>query len=76
MPIYEYACEDCHHQFETLVRSSTVPTCPKCQSTQLHKLLSVPAPAVTESAAPAMPAGCGGCPAMGNPAACAAHHLN
>jgi putative FmdB family regulatory protein len=74
MPIYEYACQDCQHEFEALVRSSTVPECPQCHSTQLAKKLSVPAPAVTEGAAPPLPAGCGGCPAMGNPSACAMHH--
>ena len=35
MPIYEYACHDCGREFETLVRSDTVPACPRCHSTQL-----------------------------------------
>jgi putative FmdB family regulatory protein len=66
MPIYEYACQDCHQHFEALVRSDTVPSCPKCQSTQLEKLLSVPAkPMGGDSDLPAMPAGCGGCPGAG-----------
>ena len=30
MPIFEYACQDCGKQFETLVRSDTVPECPAC----------------------------------------------
>lgn len=76
MPIYEYACQDCGKEFEALVRSSTVPECPSCHSTQLAKKLSVPAPAVTDAAAAPMPAGCGGCPAMGNAAACAMHHAH
>ena len=37
MPIYEYACQDCGREFETLVRSDTVPACPQCHSTQLDK---------------------------------------
>ncbi|GAP35506.1 FmdB family zinc ribbon protein [Piscinibacter sakaiensis] len=41
MPIYEYACEDCHHGFEALVRHDTVPACPRCGSTRLNKQLSV-----------------------------------
>ena len=43
MPIDEYACQDCGREFETLVRSSTVPECPQCpqcHSTELEKQLS------------------------------------
>ncbi len=66
MPIFEYACQDCSHRFETLVRSDTVPACPQCHSTQLEKLLSVPAkPMGSDSDLPAMPAGCGGCAQAG-----------
>lgn len=62
MPIFEYACQDCSHSFETLVRSDTVPACPQCHSTHLEKLLSVPAkPAGSDNALPAMPPGCGVC---------------
>ena len=32
MPIFEYACQQCAHTFEVLVRSSTVPECPHCHS--------------------------------------------
>ena len=70
MPIFEYNCRDCTHDFEMLVRSDTVPACPKCGSTHLEKLLSVPAkPAGTDSM-PAMPAGCGGCGQAGMPWGC------
>ncbi len=66
MPIFEYACQDCSHQFETLVRSDTVPACPQCHSTQLEKLLSVPAkPMGSDSPLPALPTGCNGCAAAG-----------
>ena len=41
MPIYEYACHDCGKQFETLVRSDTVPACPACGSVQLEKPVCV-----------------------------------
>ena len=40
MPIYEYECRGCHHQFEQLVRTGDVPACPKCQSGDLERLLS------------------------------------
>ncbi len=42
MPIYEYVCEDCSHQFEELVssRDKTGPQCPKCNSVNVRKLMS------------------------------------
>ena len=74
MPIYEYACQDCGHEFEALVRSSTVPECPQCHSTQLAKQLSAPA-AVGAGAqpAPAMAGPCGTCGHPDGPGACALH---
>jgi putative FmdB family regulatory protein len=43
MPIFEYRCQGCGHQFETLVLKGTVPVCPACKSDALERLLSVPA---------------------------------
>ncbi|MEZ5292271.1 MAG: zinc ribbon domain-containing protein [Vicinamibacterales bacterium] len=43
MPIFEYTCRACQHQFETLVRTGGTPACPKCASVDLEKLLSLPA---------------------------------
>ncbi len=40
MPIYEYQCRGCGHDFETLVRSSEQPSCPACHSHDLERLLS------------------------------------
>jgi putative FmdB family regulatory protein len=72
MPIYEYACRDCANEFEALVRTGTVPSCPACGSVELEKQLSVFATtAVTESSAPAMPSPCGSCANPGGPGACA-----
>lgn len=45
MPIYDYTCKTCGHPFEMLVRSDTVPACPKCTSTTLEKGVSPLAPA-------------------------------
>jgi len=42
MPIYEYKCKGCGHEFEALVRTSDVPECPSCKSTDLDRLLSLP----------------------------------
>jgi putative FmdB family regulatory protein len=72
MPIYEYACRDCANEFETLVRTGTVPTCPACGSVELEKQLSVFATtAVAESPAQTMPSPCGSCGNPGGPGACA-----
>jgi len=75
MPIYEYACQDCGRQFETLVRSDSVPECPQCHSTQLAKQLSVFATAASGPAPmPAAAAGpCGSCGHPDGPGACAFH---
>lgn len=46
MPIYEFRCDACGKEFETLVRRfDERPACPDCRSTAVTKLLSVPAPA-------------------------------
>ena len=43
MPIYEYSCNSCHHQFEVLVRSSQTPVCASCGSADLDRIFSLPA---------------------------------
>ena len=40
MPIYEYQCRGCGHEFELLVLRDTVPACPSCSGKDLEKLLS------------------------------------
>jgi putative FmdB family regulatory protein len=40
MPIFEYECRACGHQFELIVLKSTVVACPSCQSADLEQLLS------------------------------------
>lgn len=44
MPIYEYECRDCGHQFEALQKVSDAPLrkCPECGKPKLRKLLSAP----------------------------------
>ena len=71
MPIYEYRCKDCGKDFEALVRSSTQPACPACQSVALEKKLSVFATAGA-GAEPAMAMGpCGSCGHPDGPGSCA-----
>ena len=45
MPIYEYKCERCDHQFEILQKISDKPasTCPACNADSLRKLISAAA---------------------------------
>jgi putative FmdB family regulatory protein len=71
MPIYEYACNRCGHEFETLVRRGVAPDCPDCHSTDLAKKLSVFATGGSADTAPvaAGPCGSGGHP--GGPGSCA-----
>lgn len=45
MPIYVYLCRGCAQDFELLVRSDTVPTCPTCGNRELEKRVSLTAPA-------------------------------
>lgn len=42
MPIYEYRCKTCEHNFELLVRGKTEPSCPSCKGQDLERLLSLP----------------------------------
>ena len=44
MPIYEYACRSCEHQFETIHKASepVLTDCPECGEASLRKLLSAP----------------------------------
>lgn len=46
MPIFEYRCKACEHEFEALVLPHTAaePECPECHSKDLEKLLSAFAP--------------------------------
>ena len=56
MPIFEYKCRGCGNEFEALVRKSDTPTCPSCSSTELEKLLSLPALKTESTKAQAMKA--------------------
>lgn len=42
MPIYEYACTECGHEFELLVRGEMTPACPACESQDLERRMSLP----------------------------------
>ncbi len=40
MPIFEYQCKGCGHQFECLVFGKEKPSCPSCESNEVCKLMS------------------------------------
>jgi|SRR5262245_30800725 len=42
MPVYEYACEKCGHEFEAEQRITEDPlkTCPRCRARKLKRLIS------------------------------------
>jgi putative FmdB family regulatory protein len=42
MPIYEYLCEKCKHEFEAEQRITDAPirTCPKCRARKVKRLIS------------------------------------
>ena len=42
MPIFDYSCNGCSHEFEALVRGSNVPSCPQCGSQDLERKLAFP----------------------------------
>lgn len=69
MPIFEYVCQSCRHEFETLVRAGEAAACTSCGSSELEKKLSVFAAGKGE--APAAPAPCGACGHPGGPGSCA-----
>jgi len=70
MPLFEYVCRDCQHQFETLVTASRQPVCPVCESRELEKQLSVFAvTAKSSNSAPAF-GPCGSCGDRRGPGSC------
>jgi putative FmdB family regulatory protein len=62
MPIFEYACKECSHEFEALVFGNNKPECPKCHGKKLESKLSVFAVSAKGAEVAAPSAGpCGSC---------------
>jgi putative FmdB family regulatory protein len=72
MPLYEYECRSCHHQFELLVRESTELECPACRGHELEKQLSVFAVSASPGDRPSTRAvaPCGACGHPDGPGSC------
>ncbi len=69
MPMFEYRCTRCGHEFEELVFGDKTPVCPACHAEATEKLISKPCRHCegsgmgdfAPSAAPASGGGCAGC---------------
>ncbi len=79
MPIFEYACKQCHHEFEALVYGGQQAECPTCHGSELSPLLSVfsvSAKASSSAVAAPSPGGCGSCGDPRGPGACSMPDLD
>jgi putative FmdB family regulatory protein len=71
MPIFEYVCRECNHEFEALIYGSEKAACPKCHSRRLAPQLSVFAVAAKGSSTPTRSVGaCGSCGDPRGPGSC------
>ncbi len=71
MPIYEFACAECRHEFEELVHGGVRPPCPKCGSAKVEKKFSTFAVAGASGKSEEPPPGaCGRCGDPRGPGAC------
>jgi putative FmdB family regulatory protein len=71
MPIFEYVCKACDHQFEALVYGRDKAECPRCHSKKLTPQLSVFAVTPKASQATSAPTeACGTCGDPRGPGAC------
>ncbi len=77
MPIFEYVCKDCNHEFEALVYGNQKAECPKCHGKKLTPQLSVFAVAAKGSSASANTGrACGSCGDPRGPGACSLPDLD
>jgi putative FmdB family regulatory protein len=71
MPIFEYICQECDHEFEAIVLGQQKATCPKCESKKLKQQISKFAVSGSEKSAPSAAASpCGSCGDPRGPGAC------
>jgi putative FmdB family regulatory protein len=73
MPLFEYTCQSCGHQFEHLTRADREAACPTCNGRALNKHLSTFAVGANGSGARtdfAAPGPCGSCGDPRGPGAC------
>jgi putative FmdB family regulatory protein len=79
MPIFEYICKECQHEFEALVFGRDKAKCPKCQSQKLSPQLSVfamSAKGVSPKGSSVPTGACGSCGDPRGPGACSLGDLD
>jgi putative FmdB family regulatory protein len=77
MPIFEYICKECDHQFEALVYGKQKAECPKCHGSKLAPQLSVFAVSAKDNSAAASSSGaCGSCGDPRGPGSCSLPNMN
>ena len=77
MPIFEYICQECDHEFEVLVFGRDKAECPKCHGRKLAPQLSVFAVSAKSGSTSSAPLGpCGSCGDPRGPGACALRDLD
>ena len=77
MPIFEYICQGCDHQFEALVYGDAKAECPNCHGQKLTPQLSVFAVSTKASSSTRSSTGaCGSCGDPRGPGACTLPDLN
>jgi len=78
MPIFEYLCENCDHEFEALVYGKQKAECPKCHGKKLKAQLSVFAVSAKGTSSMAVSSGgeCGSCGDPRGPGSCSMPDLD
>jgi putative FmdB family regulatory protein len=78
MPIFEYVCGKCNHEFEALVYGSQKAECPKCHGKKLKTQLSVFAVSGKGMSSSPAPSGgaCGSCGDPRGPGSCSMPDLD
>jgi putative FmdB family regulatory protein len=76
MPIFEYLCRECKHEFEAIVLGSKTAKCPKCESKKLEQRLSRFAAGKSSAGAANSGGPCGSCGDPRGPGACSLDDMN
>ena len=76
MPIFEYICQQCDHEFEALVYGRQKAECPKSHSKKLSPQLSTFAVSSKSGASMSAPSPCGSCGDPGGPGTCSRRGFN
>jgi putative FmdB family regulatory protein len=67
MPIFEYICQECQHEFEALVFGKDKASCPKCKGKKLAPQLSVFAVSAKSGGGASTSPSAGPCGSCGDP---------